>query len=215
MDKIQLRKIVTHDNKSIVYLIMTGIFLTLYFGAGAISYQNAIILSMPIFEREIPFWTWTIWVYIVLYPMYLIWALYSYEKITDMNKTFYGFLCLTLISCSLFILFPVTYPREVFPLPINEEMTTLIFKLMREADKPSNCLPSLHVGICFFFCFAFKNENKAKFWLAFLISTAVSISTLTTKQHYIYDIFGGFMLAFGIHTFFDKFTEIKGLEEAN
>lgn len=209
MNKIQLKRVVTHNNKSIIYFIMTAIFLTLYFGAGTISYQRAIILSMPLFEEEIPFWTWTIWVYIVLYPVYLVWALYSYQKISDMNKTFYGFLALTVISCGLFILFPVTYPREVFPLPINEEVTTLIFRLMRKADRPSNCLPSLHVGICYFFCFAFKNESRSKFWAAFIISTAVSVSTLTTKQHYIYDILGGFLLALGIHLFFDQCTVIK------
>jgi membrane-associated phospholipid phosphatase len=81
--------------------------------------------------------------------------------------------------------------------------------MMRQADKPSNCLPSLHVGICYLFSYGFYNENKKKFGISFFISTLIAISTLTTKQHYIYDIVLGFILATAIHLFFHRYTKIN------
>lgn len=209
MEKITLKKLVDHKNKHLVIPLLTGIFLALYTASGAISYQSGGFLPMPGFEQNIPFWTWTIWIYIVLYPLYLIWALYSYKDLEQMNKTLYGFLVLTVVSCTIFILFPVSYPRDYFPLPPYNDVTTLIFRGMRELDKPSNCLPSLHVGLCYLFAFGYKVEEKWKFYLSLFISTLIGLSTLTTKQHYIYDIVAGFILAFIIFIFFYKKTEIK------
>ena len=209
MEKIILNRVVTHRNKNVVIPMLTGIFLALYSLTGSLSYQRGVVLVMPELEQAIPFWTWTIWIYIVLYPAFLIWSLYTYKDTANMNKTTYGFLLLTFISCTFFMLFPTIYPREFFPLPHNDDLTTLIFRAMRAADKPSNCLPSLHVGLCYTFSYGFYQESKSKFWIAIFISTLIAISTLTTKQHYIYDIVLGFLLASGIYWFFQKFTDIS------
>ena len=206
MEKIPLRTVITHRNKTVIFMIMGGVFAALYFLSGAISYQNGVVLPIPEFEANIPFWTWTIWIYIILYPCYIVWALYSYKNITYMNKTFYSFFTLTALSCIIFVIFPVIYPREFFPLPFNDDLSTLLFKIMRQTDKPSNCLPSLHVGICFCMAYGFRHESKKKFIFSLLMSTLISLSTLTTKQHYIYDIVAGFAAASLIHWFYCKFT---------
>ena len=209
MEKIGLKKIVTHQNKTVIILICTGLFLALYTVSGALSYQNAVYLPMPEFEKNITFIPWTIWIYIVLYPIYLVWSLYSYTRLDDMNRTLYGFVLLTLLSCAFFLVFPVTYPRELYPLGIGNDLTTLIFRGMRSVDKPSNCLPSLHVGICYLFALGFYRENQRKFSVAMFISTLVALSTLTTKQHYIFDIVAGFLLSTGIYLFFIKYVSIE------
>ncbi|MDP7321110.1 MAG: phosphatase PAP2 family protein [Bacteriovoracaceae bacterium] len=188
--------------------------LTIFFGvmytlSGAISYQFGTYLPMHSLEKSVPFWTWTIWIYIILYPIYLVWALWSYQDENQMNKTLYGFLLLTLISCALFIIFPISYPREAYILPLNNDLTTLIFRGMRSLDKPSNCLPSLHVGLCYLFAYGFKNESRKKFLISLFISTLVALSTLTTKQHYTYDLIAGFFLASGIYFFLDKYTQVS------
>jgi membrane-associated phospholipid phosphatase len=209
MEQIKLKKIVNHKNKYVVIPLLTGIFLALYTACGAFGYQQAVRLYMPEFEQNIPFWTDTIWIYIVLYPAYLIWALYTYKDIEGMNKTLFGFVFLTLISCITFLIFPVTYPREMYPLPFNNNLSTLIFRATRELDKPNNCLPSLHVGLCYLFAFGFYRENKKKFWISVFISSLVAVSTLTTKQHYIYDIALGFLFSLGIFIFFDRKITIR------
>jgi membrane-associated phospholipid phosphatase len=209
MEKITLKILVNHQNKHVIIPLLTGIFLALYTACGAFGYQHAVRLTMSEFEQNLPFWTDTIWIYIILYPVYLIWALYSYKDLEEMNKTLFGFVLLTLISCVFFIFFPVTYPREMFPLPLNNNLSTLIFRATRELDKPNNCLPSLHVGLCYLFAFGFYRENKKKFWISIFISSLVAVSTLTTKQHYIYDIALGFIISFCLFIFFDRKVEVK------
>ncbi len=209
MEKITLKKVVNHKNKNLIIPLLTGIFLTFYTVSGAIGNQNGTFLFIPQWEKDIPFLVWSIWIYIILYPVYLIWALWSYKDEIEMNKTLYGFLVLTLISCSIFIVFPVIYPRQFYPLPLSNDISTLIFRGMRELDKPSNCFPSLHVGLCYLFCFGFLKESKTKYYISLFVSTLIAISTLTTKQHYIYDIVGGFFLALAIYIFFRKTTVIS------
>lgn len=209
MDKISLKIIVTHGNKKFIYLIMAIIFSAFYGLSGAISYQSGVVLEMSSWEFNIPFLIWSIWIYIVLYPAYLIWALFSYKDIKYMNYTFYCFILLTVISCICFVLYPVIYPREFFPLSFSNDISTTIFRLMRKADKPSNCLPSLHVGICYLFSYGFKYESKSKYITSLFISTLIALSTLTTKQHYIYDIVLGFILATIIHCLFLRYTRIN------
>jgi len=212
MQKINLTGYVNHQNKNVFIILLSIIFMICYSGAGYISSQDASFLKMPQFEKDIPFMLWTIWIYIVLYPAYLVWALTGYEDEAQMNKTLYAFIFLTIISCAIFIALPIGYPRHLFPLPLEESITNKIFYMMRAADKPSNCLPSLHVGLCYLFAYGFYHENKKRFWFSILISSLVSLSTLTTKQHYIADIVAGFILATGLFIAFNLFVEIKKIK---
>ena len=179
MEKITLKKIVTHKNKNLIIPLLTGFFMTFYTLSGAISYQSGTFLPMIEMEKNIPFLLWTIWIYIILYPIYLIWSLWGYQDELEMNKTLYGFLLLTVISCALFIIFPISYPREFFPLPLDNNLTTVIFRGMRELDKPSNCLPSLHVGLCYLFCF---DCNSTLYCLG--ISKSVKASSFMEVRHH-------------------------------
>lgn len=209
MEKITLKKIVFHKNKYVVIPLIAGIFMALYGICGAISYHSGVFLPIPEFEKSIPMLRWSIYIYIVLYPAYLVWCIIGYSDEDNMNKTLFAFMVLTVLSCAIFLSFPVNYPREFYPLPPFTDITTLIFKAVRMIDKPSNCLPSLHVGICFCFAFGWYRENKPKFWISIFISILISISTLTTKQHYIYDVVAGFGLAILIFYFFDKYSKVS------
>ncbi len=178
--------------------------MAMYSICGAISFKSGGFLEMSEFERSIPFLTWSIWIYIGLYPLYLTWALLSYKNETEMNKTLYAFAVLGITSCSIFLIFPVSYPRDLFPLVDDGAITTILFQITRMIDKPSNCLPSLHVGLCFLFAYGFWKEDKTKFWISIFCSTLIAISTLTTKQHYILDILTSFILSTSIYIFFQR-----------
>lgn len=209
MEKITLKKLLTHENKRVYVPVLTVIFSLFYTVCGAISNQFAVILPMFEFEKTIPLLPWTIWIYIVIYPIYLFSAIYTFKSEAQMNRNLYGFVLLGLISCVTFIVFPVTYPRSFYPLPPDNDVTTILFRAIRNLDKPSNCLPSLHVGLCYLFAFGFYNENRIKFQISMFLSTLIAISTLTTKQHYIYDIVAGFILSFFIFIFFTNKVRIK------
>jgi membrane-associated phospholipid phosphatase len=209
MQQIRLKKIVTHSNKNLVYLLLLVFFLTIYGFSGHISLEYGIHLHLVSFEKDIPFLPWTIWIYAVLYISYIIWCLYSYRNEREMQKVAYGFILLVLTSCIIYMVFPIIYPRESFPLPINNDITILIFQAVRSVDKPCNCFPSTHVGLSFLFAYGFIKESKIRFCLAIFVSVLISISTLTTKQHYFYDVVLGFLFASLIYFFLARFTEVQ------
>jgi len=209
MENITLKKLLTHENKGTYMPLIAGIFTVFYTVSGAISNQYAVILPMPKFEQSIPLLNWTVWIYILMYPTYIVWTLASYRDEKVMNKLMFGFLLVTSISCIIFLVFPVAYPRSFYPLAPENDLTTVLFRGLRKIDKPSNCLPSLHVGICYTLGLYFYRENKRRFWISMVVSTVIALSTLTTKQHYIYDIFAGFGLSLAVFLFLDRKTVIK------
>ncbi len=188
--------------------LFATLFMGVYTWSGHIGYENGTILNFIQIESEIPFYPWSIWIYIVLYPIYIVWALMSYEDEIQMNKTLYSFFILGFISCCIFIIYPISYPRHLYPLPSSNDITNVLFQMTRSIDKPSNCLPSLHVGLCYLFAYGFWKENKIKFNISIFFSSLIAISTLTTKQHYIVDILTSLILSTAIYYIIHTKTRI-------
>jgi membrane-associated phospholipid phosphatase len=209
MQVIKLKQFMNHKNKFFYIPVLATVFMTIYSVCGAISNQYPNNLEMTSFEQGVPFLVWTVWIYIGLYPAYILWAVLGYKDEIEMNKTLYAFSVLCLVSCSVFLIYPVTYPRELFPLPSETGASVFLLKMTRLIDKPSNCLPSLHVGLCFIFAFGYWEENKRKFWISIFLSALISFSTLTTKQHYLVDIIASLVIASSIYLFFRKFVVIS------
>ncbi len=214
MSKIKLKKILTKQNKPIVLPLLALFFAVLYLGSGAISNQFGSLLPLLEWEKLVPFLPWSIWIYMVFYPIYLglcIVVLLKNNNHEILNKTIYGFILLTILSCFIFVLLPISYPRMNYPLSLDDNLTNLIFRLVRKTDTPSNCLPSLHVGLCFYFAWCTLKVSKKFFNFGIFSSIIISISTLTTKQHYFYDIIAGFLLATLIFWLIDRYTKITGI----
>jgi membrane-associated phospholipid phosphatase len=210
MEKIEVRSIVTKENKEALIWLMAGALLLFYMLCGAFYLGEATLLELTPLEKQIPLIPWTIWIYIGLYP-FLLWCAYEIDDLRVMDLTLYAFGILVAISCCIFIFFQVTYPRELYPLFYEPSLSLDVFNLIRKIDRPTNCLPSLHVGQCFLLSFSLGKTNRLKGAFGIFSSIIISLSTLTTKQHYIADILAGFLLAILIHLFvFKLFKPIKG-----
>lgn len=212
MEKIKLKRVITMDNKKNTTLILGFIFIMLYSISGSFQIGNIRYLPLDDFEMNIPFIIESIWVYILLYPL-LIWSIFSYKNEMNFNKVLYSFIIVSAISITCFQLIPVAYPREFFPLPRYNDPSVNIFFKIRYFDSPLNCFPSLHVSLCFLFSFFHWDESKKLFYGTTILSTAISISTLTTKQHYIADIVSGFILALIVFFIVRNYTEITQSRE--
>ena len=68
-------------------------------------------------------------------------------------------------------------------------------------DHPTCCFPSLHVSMSCIAAFCCSRVNRAVGWGAALIALFISLSTLFVKQHFIADVLGGMILAFGSYLF--------------
>jgi membrane-associated phospholipid phosphatase len=119
-------------------------------------------------------------------------------------------LALQIFSVTIFFLWPTTYPRELFPLPATlDPYTYHVFHNLRDVDAASNCFPSLHVSSCYLSSFMYLDEQREKFPIFFAWATAIAMSTLTTKQHYISDVVAGFSSAVLMYVIFHRLARYR------
>lgn len=208
MQKIELPRIAKIDSKLPFVIVGGFIIWGMYTLAQYVYIGEPYFFPMSEFESSIQFLPWTIWIYVALYPFnggtFLI---IKSEK--TFNIIAYSFILLQMIAFFVFVTFPVAYHRELFPLPETKNLTIFVFEIIRTVDKPLNCFPSLHVANTFLMAYAFFLEQKKKLIPWLIMATLISLSTLTTKQHYIADVAFGVFLATALFIFFNKFCHIK------
>jgi membrane-associated phospholipid phosphatase len=162
-------------------------------------------------DHRMPFWPWTIWIYFTEYVIFFS-AYFGLRKKEHITRYWYSYMAILLFSIVVFIFYPVTFPRNLYPtegITVSEKALDFLRTYM---DSPANCLPSLHVSSCFISAFCFWQESKKKSALFFLWSVLVSISTMTTKQHYFIDVWTSFFLCVASYYVFFYRVKIKGAE---
>lgn len=157
------------------------------------------LLPLTALDRAIPFLPWTVWIYGTVSAA----TLAAWITVPDRAAARRLFLTLALASCVcwvFFALFPTTYPRELYPLTDGDGATLRELARLRAADDPSNCFPSLHVALASSLALTWRGWLRG--WaraLPIAWAAAVSLCTLTTKQHYVADVFGGFAVGAAAH----------------
>ena len=71
-------------------------------------------------------------------------------------------------------------------------------RFLYQIDAPDNLFPSIHCLVSWFSYLGVRGRKDIPQWyrtLSFVMALAVFISTLTTRQHVIVDVFGGVLLA--------------------
>ena len=151
---------------------------------------QAHFLPLTILDIKIPFWPWTALIYVSVYIFPL-----SIGFLVDRKEDLYPILGSFLImatACTLvFVFYPTAYPRP----PLTGENGSFILRIVRSLDTPANCLPSQHVAIGFLSAFFVQRYNRLWGSVALVLGIFIAISTLTTKQHYIWDVVAGYFLA--------------------
>ncbi len=185
-----------HKNK---YLYFLGLVIISVFGYLFINHYPLYtpqLLPMTIVDESIPLIPDTIWIYVSMYPMMIVAFYFLLNDLTTLEKAMPAFFFLQIISFFVFIVFPVTFPRELYPLPAEMSVfTAKIFNGIRETDQPTNCFPSLHVGNCFICAFFLWGVDKKKCVSFTIWSCFIAFSTMSTKQHYFYDVVSGIVVA--------------------
>lgn len=177
-----------------VILFLTAAFL--YLASNHFHLSEPQLLHMTWIDRSTPFIPQTVWIYVGEYILFV--SVYiTCRDMVNLNKYFYSFLAMQTLSVAIFWIWPTTYPRDGFPLPSTlDPVTYYLFSSLRASDTPANCCPSLHVSSVYLSSFIFLDEQREKFWFFFVWATAIAVSTLTTKQHYVIDVIAGLFSAF-------------------
>jgi hypothetical protein len=163
-------------------------FCVLYLGSAAIPLGARVQLEPTALDAAIPLLDWTIWLYVsqfLLLPAAIVLA-----REEDRSRAFYAILLAALAAAVVFVLWPTIIERPAVP---QDGLTGLAWRLTHTFDTPGNCVPSLHV--------AFATIAGAALWRRGLRVVAltwpglIAIATLTTKQHFAWDVAGGLALA--------------------
>lgn len=157
-------------------------------------------------DRSIPFLPWTFWVYTSDYVLILSVVVLLREKahFDAFARMAFG----VIIGCGLFFLFyPTVYPRPSYP-ETGSSLLGAPMRFIQVVDTPGNCFPSMHVALTGISAWALRLRSRRLAWIYGLWTLAISLSTLTTKQHYLWDIAGGgaiiWVIAVGERLYWEK-----------
>lgn len=199
----------TREKKYTVGWSMFAFAAALYLVANHFHFTPPMELSRSWADIAIPFLPNTLWIYLSEYLFFI--AIYvSSSDMVNLNKFIYSFFVLQITSCFIFGVWPTTYPRGLYPLPEDlNALTTYAFSSLRQTDTPANCCPSLHVSSVYLASFLYIDEQRKYFPIYFMWATAIAVSTLTTKQHYVVDVVAGFFFAVAHYWVFHRWMQYK------
>lgn len=161
-------------------------------------------------DSFMPFWPWTVWIYFTEYAFF-VYAYFFMKDLRLVTRYYYAYMTILLVSETVFVFFPVTFPRADFP-AVGDSIHVAAMNFLRTyMDAPANCLPSLHVSSCFISSLCFWQESKPKAVFLCLWSSFVAIATMTTKQHYFVDVWTALLLTAVCYWFFFYKTELDGV----
>ncbi len=151
-------------------------------------FNPAYLPLLPI-DSRIPFVSWSFLIYLsdYLFFILILFLIKDYEKLYSFVRCAFS----TLFICGFFfIFFPTTYPRPEYPESTNI-LVSFAMNLIRSADTPNNCFPSMHVAMTSLGIWVMRNEKKTIFSLFLIWGVLIILSTLSTKQHYFVDVISG------------------------
>ena len=170
-------------------LCLLGMGVVFYSTYGGANYLAGLRTNVPeIFwpwERQIPFWAWSIVPYWTL-NLFYAGAFFCCQNRAQIHRLLQQLLLAQAIAVVCFIVYPLTFTWEK---PLTDGLTGRLFSALAGFDQPYNQAPSLHIILTMvigrFYWYRFATWARP-LWLAWLLLIAVSV--LTTYQHHFIDI---------------------------
>lgn len=190
-------------SKRVVMWLVSGFAILVgYAWAKLEPFHTPEILPLTAIDQGIPLLPWTVWIYGSGTKMALLaWLCVPDSKAA--RRLFFSLVLAAMLCWVFFLAWPTTFPRELWPLPHGDSATLVEFRDLRAADSPSNCFPSQHVALAWALALCWVDWTRRRWVKVSIIcwAAAVSVCTLTTKQHYLIDIPGGMVAGIGAWAF--------------
>ena len=106
----------------------------------------------------------------------------------------------TFLVSYVFFAFLQTYVER--PVLTGDDVFTRMIRDVYAGDHPFNDFPSLHVATSAIIAIHWWRFSRRFTWPLIIWAALIAISTVMVKQHYVADIAGGLILAFGTSLFF-------------
>ena len=177
---------------SLLKLALVGaLFYTSY---GLSNHYAASLAYVPeiafVWERNIPFWEWTILPYWSLNLMYAA-AFFLCRDTREQNRYVARLVSAQIVATTCFMLFPLHFG---WPKPPTDGLSGWLFDSLVAFDLPYNQAPSLHIALSIIVG-AFYWTRFPKIRLPILLwQSLIALSVLTTYQHHFIDVPTGALL---------------------
>lgn len=169
-------------------LLLAGVNTAVYVALNRFHLTPPRLLPLTFVDRALPFWPWTSGPYLVLLFSDIALPLLLIER-PLFRRVVTAMLLSMAINVVVWALMPTVYPRPSAPAATVPGAG--LYNALMGLDTPANCFPSAHISLptvtCWGLARQFPRAAKAV-WLCFAV---LSVSILTTKQHYAVDLLGG------------------------
>lgn len=172
-------------------ILFLAIQVVLYFGS-EIFQKNPTYVDIPL-DRKIPLIPLFSLIYVLWFPAIALFPIHLFSISSPLYKTYLlAWILDVLASVAIYLTYPTTFER---PRNVERHIGGKILKyIYRSNYKGFNCTPSLHCSLStLIFLFAVTTAAMPfKFRIFYaLLSVAIIVSTLFTKQHVIVDAVSG------------------------
>ena len=177
---------------SLLKLALVGMLFYASYGlsnhyAASLAYVPEIAFA---WERNIPFWEWTILPYWSLNLMYAA-AFFLCRNAREQNRYVARLVSAQIVATTCFMLFPLHFG---WPKPPTDGLWGVMFDSLVAFDLPYNQSPSLHIALSIIVG-AFYWTRFPKIRLPILLwQSLIALSVLTTYQHHFIDVPTGALL---------------------
>jgi len=149
-------------------------------------------LPLTAADRATPFWPWTVWPYLLLLCSDVVLPVFIDDR-EIFHRTLRAYAVAIACNFAFWALWPTVLPRP--PVPLDASWSSMAYRALIAVDAPGNCFPSGHITIPAVAVWGLARA-RPKWSLALWLGLGVlSLSILTTKQHYAADLVGGFATA--------------------
>lgn len=171
--------------QTLLALLMFGIWAAGYFLIAHITEAQA-THTLPTFswERNIPLRPEFVFVYLTIYPTFLLPFLFIHQR--DFFRLFsFTYITVMCVCYLVYLIYPVSIER---PDLVVDSFSTWTLSIVYGVDKPWNCFPSLHVAMSLLAALTIFEVHRVRGLLTLLLTLWISVSTILIKQHYVLDV---------------------------
>jgi len=180
------------NEQPVLALLMFGVWAAGYFAIAIIAEgETGYTLPMPRWEHEIPFLPAFVWIYLTIYPLFLLPFLFI------RNKEFFRLFSIAYITvmCVCYVVY-IFYPVRFLYRPplVVDSFSSWALSIVYRWDNTWNCFPSMHVAMSLLAALTILEVHLVRGILATLLTLAIAASTIFIKQHYILDVLASMVL---------------------
>jgi hypothetical protein len=139
----------------------------------------------------VPFLPWTVWIYLLFFPLLVVaGVLVPAER---WIRLVLAWAMASLATWILVCIVPVTFARPD-PAALGE-LHAWVFGLVHGLDNAHVTFPCLHAAVIWIAWLALRDRGARLEAVGFVLAVAITLSTMTTRQHLVTDNVAGLALA--------------------